>query len=55
MAEPGVVAGTAGIYRRVLAAQIRSQASYRASFALDVSLNGLVPILDLITILVVSE
>lgn len=51
MADPRAVAGTAGVYRRVLGAQIRGQASYRASFALDVSLNGLIPLLDLLSIL----
>jgi ABC-2 type transport system permease protein len=52
VADPDGVAGTAGIYRRVLGAQIRSQASYRASFALDVGANTLIPALDLFTVLV---
>jgi ABC-2 type transport system permease protein len=52
VADPQAVAGTAGIYRRVLAAVVRGQASYRASFAIDVTLNGLIPVLDLATILV---
>lgn len=39
-------------YRLLLAAQVRGQASYRASFALDLVSNGVIPLLDLLSIMV---
>lgn len=46
MAEPSAL----GIYRRLVAAQVRGQASYRTSFALDLVGNAIVPLLDLLTV-----
>jgi ABC-2 type transport system permease protein len=40
-----------GVYRRLLAAQVRGQASYRASFALDLAGNALVPLIDVLVIM----
>lgn len=42
-----------GTYRRIIAAQIRGQASYRTSFALDLTANALVPLIDLVAIVAV--
>jgi ABC-2 type transport system permease protein len=47
-----VADGTLGIYRRLLGAQVRGQASYRTSFALDLTANALAPLLDLLTVVV---
>lgn len=52
MAEAGRPAGTLGVYRRLVGAQIRGQASYRASFAIDLAGNALIPLLDVITVVV---
>lgn len=49
MAEPS----TAAIYRRLVAAQVRSQASYRVSFALDLLSNVVFLGADLLTVLIV--
>ena len=38
------------IYRRLLAAQVRGHAAYRASFALDLAGNALIPAVDLIAV-----
>jgi ABC-2 type transport system permease protein len=38
------------IYRRLMAAQVRGHAAYRASFALDMLSNALIPVVDLIAI-----
>jgi ABC-2 type transport system permease protein len=38
------------IYRQLLAAQVRSQASYRTSFVLDLVSNAMSPIVDLLVI-----
>lgn len=46
------MAGTVGIYRRVLAAQIRSQVTYRASFLMSVTISGTFAALDLLVVLV---
>jgi ABC-2 type transport system permease protein len=42
--------GALGIYRRLVGAQVRGQASYRTSFALDLVGNAIVPLLDLLTV-----
>ncbi len=42
-----------GVYRRLLSAQVRGQASYRASFTMDMLGNGLVPVVEVLTILAV--
>jgi ABC-2 type transport system permease protein len=51
VAEPAAH-GILGIYRRLVGAQMRSQASYRASFSLDLAANALIPLLDVATVLV---
>jgi len=38
------------VYRRLMAAQVRGHAAYRASFALDLLSNALIPVIDLIAI-----
>jgi ABC-2 type transport system permease protein len=53
VAEPRPVWGRAGIYVRLLGAVLRAQASYRASFALDLAANSLIPLVDLATIFAV--
>ncbi|MFC7245901.1 ABC transporter permease [Catellatospora aurea] len=53
MAEPR--AATAAIYRRLIAAQVRSQASYRVSFTLDLLTNVVFTGADLLTVLVVFQ
>jgi ABC-2 type transport system permease protein len=53
---PGVTEaplGTAAIYRRLVGAQVRAQASYRFSFALDLLSNMIFLGADLLTVLVV--
>jgi ABC-2 type transport system permease protein len=52
VAESGRPLGTLGIYRRLLGAQVRSQAAYRTSFALDLAGNAIIPVLDLIAVVV---
>lgn len=52
MAEP---AGTIGIYRRLIGAQVRGQASYRFSFALDLAGNALMPLMDVATVVVMFQ
>ncbi|HEX6871617.1 MAG TPA: ABC-2 family transporter protein [Micromonosporaceae bacterium] len=47
MAEPGRLA----VYRRLYAAQIRGQSSYRTSFLLDLASNALIPLIDVLVIL----
>jgi ABC-2 type transport system permease protein len=44
-----------GTYRRIIAAQIRGQASYRASFALDLTANALVPLIDIAAIVALFQ
>jgi ABC-2 type transport system permease protein len=39
--------GSVSIYRALLAAQLRAQASYRGSFAIDLAANALIPLIDL--------
>jgi viologen exporter family transport system permease protein len=43
----------AGVYRRLLFGQVRGQASYRASFVLDLVANAAVPAIDLGTLLAI--
>jgi ABC-2 type transport system permease protein len=50
---PDRTQGTLAIYRRILAAQVRSYASYRASFAIDLMTNGLVPLTDVAAVVAV--
>jgi ABC-2 type transport system permease protein len=38
------------IYRRLMGAQVRSHASYRASFALDLAANAMVPAIDVLAV-----
>jgi len=45
------VAARGGIYRRLLGAQVRGQASYRASFVFELVSNALIPIIDIIAVL----
>jgi viologen exporter family transport system permease protein len=39
-----------GIYRHLVAAQVRSHASYRASFVLDLAGNAMIPAIDLLVV-----
>jgi ABC-2 type transport system permease protein len=41
-----------GAYRKLVGAQVRSQTAYRASFAIDLGTNALIPILDIATVIV---
>ena len=41
------------VYRHLLASQVRGQASYRLSFVLDLVSNGIVPAIELLSILAV--
>jgi ABC-2 type transport system permease protein len=43
------------IYARLLWAQVRSYAAYRASFAIDLATNALVPLLDVATIIALFQ
>lgn len=43
------------IYARLLWAQVRSYASYRASFAIDLAINALMPLLDVATVIVLFQ
>ena len=45
------MAARGGIYRRLLGAQVRGQASYRASFVFELVSNALIPIIDIIAVL----
>jgi viologen exporter family transport system permease protein len=49
----GELATRAALYRRLLASQVRGQASYRLSFALDLVANGIVPAIELLSILAI--
>ncbi len=53
MAERTVVERTVTVYRRLIAGQVRGQASYRLSFGLDLAANALIPVVELISILAV--
>lgn len=50
--RPGPLGANAAIYARLVWAQIRSYTAYRTSFAIDLAVNALVPLLDLATIVV---
>jgi ABC-2 type transport system permease protein len=41
------------LYRRLLASQVRGQASYRLSFGLDLVANGIVPAIELLSVLAI--
>src|SRR5262249_7458844 len=47
----GELATRARIYRGLLRAQVRGQASYRASFAFDLVANAMIPAVELLSIL----
>ncbi len=42
--------GAAGAYLHLLRAQVRSQATYRTSFLIDLGVNAVIPLIDLITL-----
>ena len=44
-----------GVYGALVRAQLRSFASYRASFFIDASVNAVVPLLDLATIIALFQ
>ena len=44
-----------GIYAALVRAQIRSYTAYRASFLIDASVNAMVPLLDLLTIIALFQ
>jgi ABC-2 type transport system permease protein len=43
------------VYRRLMAAQVRGQAAYRASFALDLLSNALIPVIDLVALVAMFQ
>src|SRR5215204_6232034 len=47
------VSTRAGIYRHLLVAQVRGHISYRASFVMDLIANGIIPVIDIISVLAV--
>lgn len=47
--------GRLGVYRRLLGAQVRAHASYRASFALDLLTNALIPVIDLVAVIAMFQ
>jgi ABC-2 type transport system permease protein len=49
----GVRYPTLNAYRRLVGAQVRSQTSYRTSFAIDLLSNALIPLLDLAILLTI--
>ena len=55
MVDLSDVGARVGIYRRLVAAQVRSQTAYRASFAIDLATNALIPVIDLITIVAMFQ
>jgi ABC-2 type transport system permease protein len=54
---PGAAPRGAGftLYRRLLVAALRGQASYRMSFALDLAANAAVPVVELLTIAAIFQ
>lgn len=50
-----VALGSLGVYRRLLGAQVRAHASYRASFALDLVTNALIPAIDVAAIVAMFQ
>ena len=55
MADGTPLVARLGIYRRLVGAQVRSHTSYRASFALDLAANALIPIIDLLAIVAMFQ
>ncbi|WP_240157643.1 ABC transporter permease [Pseudonocardia broussonetiae] len=53
MADPAVPGTTGAVYRRIVGSRIRSQLSYRASFALDVVAQTIGQSIELVAVLVV--
>jgi ABC-2 type transport system permease protein len=47
--------GTVGVYRRLVGAQVRAHASYRASFALDLVTNAFIPLIDLAVVVAMFQ
>ena len=47
--------GSVAIYRVLLTAQLRAQTAYRASFALDLTANALIPLIDLISVVALFQ
>ena len=43
------------VYRRLLGAQVRAHASYRASFALDLATNALIPVIDVAAVVAMFQ
>ena len=50
MVEAAGVAARLGIYRRLVGAQVRSHAAYRASFVIDLAANAVIPAVDVIAV-----
>jgi viologen exporter family transport system permease protein len=44
-----------GTYRRLVGAQVRGHAAYRASFAFDLAANAVVPVIDLIAVVALFQ
>jgi ABC-2 type transport system permease protein len=44
-----------GVYRRLLGAQVRAHASYRASFVLDLATNAFIPVVDVATVVAMFQ
>ena len=47
--------GSVSIYRALLAAQLRAQATYRGSFAIDLAANALIPLIDLAAVVALFQ
>ena len=47
----GAVGSRLAVYRHLIRAQVRAQATYRASFILDVAGNALIPVIDVVGVL----
>ncbi len=55
MAELSRPIGRLGIYRRLVGAQVRGHSSYRASFALDLATNALIPLIDVVAVVAMFQ
>lgn len=55
MADPSDPHGQFGVYRRLVTAQLRGYLSYRASFAMDLLANALVPIVEVVSVLAMFQ
>jgi ABC-2 type transport system permease protein len=44
-----------GVYRRLVGAQMRAHASYRASFALDLATNALIPVVEVAAVVAMFQ